>query len=41
MIALFASLATDVEASFVWLWGAAHAVVTAVAAAPAAIVSLF
>ena len=41
MITLFASLAADVETSFVWLWSAAHAVVTAIADAPAAIVSLF
>lgn len=41
MFTLFASLVTDVESAFVWLFGTVHTVVSAVAAVPVAIASLF
>lgn len=41
MFTLFASLVTDIQASTMWLWGAACAVVSAITAVPVAVVALF
>lgn len=41
MITLFASLVTDVESAFAWLFGTVHAVVSAVTSVPGAVASLF
>lgn len=41
MITLFASLVTDVESAFVWLFTMVHAVVSDVASVPGAVAALF